>query len=250
MNLPPWVDALRVSHAIKSKLFGALRAAAENMYKIADVPEVVSDLSACETVSGVMQQKTDLGTGRVLITIDIPRSLFYKTISEQSGLMISDDGDLMTLLTDLAAIKTDYDRISEALHDVRTKGYGVVLPRKDELILQEPVIVRRGGRYGVRLKASAPSIHMIRANIETEVSPGVDGERSSEDIISYLLQEFEGNTGKLWESNLFGKSLYDIAGEGLTAKIKRMPEESQAKLQETLQRIVNEGSVGLICIII
>ncbi len=248
--LPPWVDALPVSHSIKAELFGALRSATENMYKIADVSEAVSALSSCETVSGSIQPKSDLGRGRVQITIDIPRSLFYKTISEQSGLVISDDGDLMTLLTDLAAVKTDYDRVRSALIDVRTKGYGVVLPTKEELILQEPEIVRRGGRYGVRLKASAPSIHMIRANIETEVSPGVGGEKNSEDIISYLLQEFEGNTGKLWESNLFGKSLYDIAGEGLNAKIKRMPEESQAKLQETLQRIINEGSVGLICIII
>lgn len=248
--LPPWVDALPLSHSIKSELFGALRSATENMYKISDVSYTVSALSSCETVSGPIQPKTDLGRGRVQITVDIPRSLFYKTISEQSGLVISDDGDLMTLLTDLATVKTDYDRVRSALNDVRTKGYGVVLPTKEELILQEPEIVRRGGRYGVRLKASAPSIHMIRANIETEVSPGVGGEKSSEDIISFLLQEFEGNTGKLWESNLFGKSLYDIAGEGLNAKIKRMPEESQAKLQETLQRIINEGSVGLICIII
>ena len=137
-----------------------------------------------------------------------------------------------------------------SLNDVRTKGYGIVLPGKDELTLQEPEIVKHGGRYGVRLKASAPSIHMIMANVETEVSPAVGGEKSSGDIINYLLQEFEGDTGKIWESNIFGKSLYDIAGEGLNTKIKHMPEESQKKLQETLERIINEGSTGLICIIL
>ncbi len=156
--------------------------------------------------------------------MELPRELFYSTLSEQSGFDISDDGDLMSLLTDLSSVKREYDKIKSALQDVKTRGYGIVLPGRDELKLEEPEIVRQGGRYGVRLKASAPSIHMIMANIETEVSPAVGGEKSSEDIINYLLQEFEGDVGKIWESNIFGKSLYDIAGEGLSAKIKKMPE--------------------------
>jgi stage IV sporulation protein A len=163
---------------------------------------------------------------------------------------VRDDGDLISLLSQLSKIKREYDRIDSALRDVRTRGYGIVMPGREELRLEEPEIVRQGGRYGVRLKASAPSIHMIMANIETEVSPAVGGEKSSEEIIKFLLQEFEGDVGKIWESNIFGKSLYDIAGEGLNAKIKKMPEETQGKLQETLQRIVNEGSGGLICIIL
>ena len=250
VDLPSWVDALPMEHPIKSGLFEALRESAADMYRISDVKLAEKALSECEIVSGVKRKRADLGAGHVRISVEIPRELFYKTLSESSGLAVEDDGDLMMLLTELAVMKTDYEHISEALNDVRTKGYGVVMPTNEELELQEPEIVKHGGRYGVRLKASAPSIHMIRANIETEVSPGVGGEKSSEDIISFLLQEFEGNTGKLWESNIFGKSLYEIAGEGLAAKIKRMPEESQMKLRDTLERIINEGSNGLICIIL
>jgi len=192
----------------------------------------------------------DLGRGVVTATLELPHELFYNTLSEQSGLEINDDGDLISLLSQLSKIKREYDRIDSALKDVRSRGYGIVMPGREELRLEEPEIVRQGGRYGVRLKASAPSIHMMAVNTETEVSPAIGGEKSSEDIINFLLQEFEGNVGKIWESNIFGKSLYDIASEGLSNKIKKMPEETQLKLQETLQRIVNEGSGGLICIIL
>ena len=150
----------------------------------------------------------------------------------------------------MSGIKTEYDRISNALKDVREKGYGVVIPSPEELKLEEPEIVRQGGRYGVRLKASAPSIHMIMANIETEVNPALGGEKASEEIINFLLQGFEGDTNRIWESNIFGKSLYDIASEGVITKIRRMPENAQAKLQHSLTRIVNEGSGSLLCIII
>ena len=156
----------------------------------------------------------------------------------------------MQLLIRLSAVKEKYDRIAQALDDVYESGYGIVLPSSEELSLQEPEIVKQGGRYSIKLKASAPSIHMIRANVETEVSPAVGGERTSGDIINFLLQEFEGDASKIWESNMFGKSLYDIASEGLQAKIKRMPDEARQKLQETLQRIINEGSSGLICILL
>ena len=156
----------------------------------------------------------------------------------------------MALLTEMSGVKGEYDRVRDALEDVRTKGYGIVMPTLAEMHLEEPIIVKQGGRYCVKLKCSAPSIHMIKANIETEVSPALGGETASGEIINFLLQGFEGDVGKIWESNIFGKSLYDIAGEGLTTKIRRMPEDAQAKLQETLQRIINEGSGGLICIIL
>ena len=156
----------------------------------------------------------------------------------------------MSLLTELKDVKTEYDRVHEALQEVREHGYGIIAPRQEELKLEEPEIVRQGGRYGVRLKASAPSIHMILANIETEVSPALGGEKASEEIIGFLLQGFEGDTGRLWESNIFGKSLYDIAGEGVMSKLRKMPPNAQAKLQQTLTRIVNEGSGSLLCIII
>jgi len=248
--LPPWVDALPFEHPIKSGLFQAIRDSASNMRRIKDVDSLVKALGENETIHRVGVRDMDLGKGTIRIEMELPRTLFYETLSKQSGFPVKDDGDLLELLTEMARIKIAYDRIESALEDVNTRGYGVVLPSREQLHLEEPEIVRQGGRYGVRLKASAPSIHMIRANIETEVSPAVGGEKSSEEIINFLLQEFEGDVSKIWESNIFGKSLYDIASEGLVTKIKKMPEDAQSKLQETLQRIINEGSGGLICIIL
>ncbi|HHT16122.1 MAG TPA: stage IV sporulation protein A [Papillibacter sp.] len=248
--LPAWVNALPLEHPLKKTVYTNIRQSLCDAEKIKDVEPAINSLGKKEPINLVSIREMDLGTGIVNATIELPHALFYETLSEQSGLEVRDDGDLISLLSQLSKIKREYDRIDAALQDVRTRGYGIVVPSREELHLEEPEIVRQGGRYGVRLKASAPSIHMIMANIETEVSPAVGGERSSEDIINFLLQEFEGNVGKIWESNIFGKSLYDIAGEGLNAKIKKMPEETQAKLQEMLQRIVNEGSGGLICIIL
>ena len=248
--LPPWVDALPMDHSIKSELFTAIRNNLSPAYKIRDVNDAVAGITESDSVSTSTVKELDLGRGVVSAQLELPHELFYTTLSQQSGLDIKDDGDLFSLLSQLSKVKREYDRIDTALQDVRMRGYGIVMPSQEELRLEEPEIVRQGGRYGVRLKASAPSIHMIMANIETEVSPAVGGEKSSEEIINFLLQEFEGNVGKIWESNIFGKSLYDIAGEGLSSKIKKMPEETQGKLQETLQRIVNEGSGGLICIIL
>jgi len=220
------------------------------MRYIRDVAATVSEMGLREGISRAAVRRMHLGSGVVHAELDLPRALFYDTLSAESGFAIRDDGDLLGLLTEMSHVKVEYDKISHALDEVRTRGYGVVLPTRDQLCLEEPEIVKQGGRYGVRLKASAPSIHMIAANIETEVSPAVGGERSSEEIINFLLQEFEGDVSRIWESNIFGKSLYDIASEGLTAKIKKMPEDAQGKLQETLQRIINEGSGGLICIIL
>ena len=180
----------------------------------------------------------------------LPRALFYQTLSEQSGFDVADDGDLMRLLTELSAVKADYDKVSSAIRDARETGYGVVVPTVDELILEEPEIMKQGGRYGVRLKASAPSIHMIRANIETTVSPIVGNEKQSEDMVNYLLQEFEGDTAKIWQSNIFGRSFHEIVSEDLQGKLQRMPDDARAKLRQTLERIINEGSGGLICIIL
>ena len=163
---------------------------------------------------------------------------------------MADDGDLLALLTQLAEVKGAYDKVASALKEVEETGYGIVVPSIDSLVLEEPEIMKQGGRYGVRLKASAPSIHMIRADIETEVSPIVGGEKQSEDMIHYLLQEYEGDSGKIWQANIFGKSLHELVNEDLNVKLKRMPEDARGKLRETLQRIINEGSGGLICIIL
>ena len=248
--LPPWVDALPSEHPLKAGLYDAIRQATVQLHHIREVEGVISTLGTCENISEAKITAIDLGTGIASADLRLPRELFYHTLSEQSGFQISDDGDLMSLLTRLAAVKAEYDKVAGALQDVREKGYGIVVPGIDELKLEEPEIMKQGGRYGVRLKASAPSIHMIRADIESAVSPIVGNEKQSEDMVNYLLQEFEGDTSKIWQSNIFGRSFHELVSDDLQTKLKRMPEDAQKKLQETLTRIINEGSGGLICIIL
>lgn len=248
--LPPWVDALPLEHPIKQALYTGAAKACGEVQRLRDAENVRLRLLELPEVSGVSLREMKPGAGRADLSVELPQSLYYETISAQSGFAIRDDGDLMALLMELRQVKEDYDRVKDALEEVRATGYGIVMPGAQELHLEEPEIVRQGGRYSVKLRASAPSIHMIRANIETEVSPALGGERSSEELINFLLQSFEGDTTKIWESNIFGKSLYDIAGESLATKIRRMPADAQNKLRETLQRIINEGSGGLICIIL
>ena len=248
--LPPWVDALPYDHPIKSGLYTAIREGAAGMHRIRDVERTVTAIGECDTVSSARITSISLGTGLAAAQLELPRGLFYDTLSEQSGFTIHDDGDLMELLSSLAHVKTEYDKVAGALEEVKSTGYGIVVPSTDELVLEEPEIVKQGGRYGVRLKASAPSIHMIRADIETEVSPIVGNEKQSEEMVNFLLQEFEGDTKAIWQSNIFGKSFHELVSEDLNGKLKRMPDDARAKLQETLQRIINEGSGGLICIIL
>ena len=250
IRLPDWVDALPLASELKTALFSEIAAAAEPMFRVRDLPAVVSALAENENIDHAAMSESDLGTGVISVIVGVPRALYYRTISDESGFVIQNDGDLLALLREMSVIKTDYDRISGALRDVRETGYGVVLPQADEMQLDEPQIVRRGGKYTVRLRARAPAIHLLRTNVESEVTPALGGAAASEEIMGFLLQGFEGDISKLWESNIFGKSLYDIAGEGLTAKITGLPQNARSKLQETLQKIVNEGSGGLICIIL
>lgn len=248
--LPDWVDALPDGHPIKAALYEAIRNSADNLRRVRDVKPAAEEIGRCEQVCLSEVRGVQLGTGVAEIRLDLPRSLFYDTLSQSSGFNIRDDGDLVSLLGELAGVKTAYDRVAGALKDVYENGYGIVMPTAEEMKLEEPEIVRQGGRYGVRLKASAPSIHMIRADIQTEVSPIVGNEKQSEDMIQFLLQEFQGNTEKIWDSNIFGKSFHELVGEDLNSKLKKMPEDARQKLRETLQRIINEGSGGLICIIL
>ena len=182
--------------------------------------------------------------------IQLPRSLYYRSISEETGLVIDNDRDLIALLTEMSVVKADYDRLRSALEDVRQKGYGVVMPDASQMTLEEPQIVRQGGKYSVKLKANAPAIHMIMTDVETEVTPAIGGEGASEEIINFLLQGFDGDVNRIWQSNIFGKSLNDIAEEGLTAKIEALPESVKDKLRDTLERLINEGGGGLICILL
>ena len=192
----------------------------------------------------------DLATGTVSCTLDFPQSLFYQILGDKSGFSIENDGDLLTLLGQLAETKKKYDKVANALDEVWATGYGVVMPGAEDLHMEVPEIVRRGGSYGIKLKASAPSIHMIRTDIRTEISPIVGDEKQSEDLVHFLLGEYEDNTEKLWESNIFGKSLFELVNDGLSSKLRRLPDDSRFKFRDALQKIVNEGGNGLLCIIL
>lgn len=250
VHLPSWVRTLPTGHGIKTKLFEAMLTNARNTHRIRDVESCIKTLENEDNITSVTLKSMDLGRGEVCVNIDIQRELFYKTLSEQTGFCIKNDGDLLPLLTKMRHVNDEYEKVEAALCEVRETGYGIVMPQSDELTLEEPEIVRQGGRYGVRLRASAPSIHMMRADITTEVSPIVGSEKQSEELVSSLLSEFETDPIKIWDSNIFGKSLYELVNEGLHNKLYRMPHDARLRLSETIERIINEACTGLICIIL
>lgn len=248
--LPDWVDALAADNGMKTEIYERILSSADDIARLKDAEKAVAAVSTLEHVKYCEMSSTDLAKGIAVINIEMPRELFYKTLSDETGVEVTCDGDLMAMLTEMAAIKKDYEKVAGALEQVRAVGYGIVMPDTDEMTLQTPEIIKSGGSYGVKLKASAPSIHMIRADIEAEISPIVGSEKQSQELVNYLLSEFEEDTEKLWQSNIFGKSLFELVNEGLNSKLKKMPEEARLKLRDTLCRIINEGSGGLICIIL
>ncbi len=248
--LPPWAEALPEDSELKQTIYDMLLTAGKSMNALQDAYACVDSLAESELISAARITAAQAGCGTASAAIELEQSLYYKTVSDQSGFEIRDDGDLMELLRSLKSVKTEYDHVHEALEQARQTGYGIIMPGPEEMELQEPQIVSRGGRYSVRLKASAPAIHLFRTQVETEVSPAVGGEKASEQIVSFLLQGFDGDINRIWESNIFGKSLYDIAEEGLTTKLQRMPPNIRKRLQGTIQRLVNDGGYSLICIII
>lgn len=250
INLPGWIDALESTHYLKASIYDSVRNAVKDIKKISDSVHLSSSLEENEYLNRVDVRDISLGTGIIQIDCEAQEGLFYTVLGETTGLTITNDEELVSTLCALSKAKKEYDKISNALAEVRQTGYGIVSPEIEELSLKDPEIVRQGGRYGVRLRASAPSIHMIRADIETEVSPIVGSEKQSEELVHFLLSEFESNPIKIWESNIFGKSLHSLVNEGLQGKLSKMPQEARGKLQETLSRIINEGSGGLICIIL
>jgi len=207
----------------------------------------LSNLNDLDFVQDYTLRNIDLGTGTVSCALNFPETLFYEILSNKAGIPIGDDTQLLSLLAEFRAIKAEYDRISDALSSVKATGYGIVMPDASEMVLQPPEVVKKGGAFGVKLKAGAPSIHMIRVDIDTEISPMVGGEQQSQDLISYLSSE---DPEKLWQSNIFGKSVYALIQDGLNTKLIRTPDDVRAKFRGTLTRVVNEGANGLICLII
>ena len=250
INFPKWVDGLSDYNWIKKELYNEIKEAFSNVNILKQVDSVIVKLQSTQIINKTVIDEIKLGEGTVNVSINLYDELFYKVLTEISGVEINNEGDLFSTITTLAETKKDYDKIANALDEVKATGYGIVTPSIDELILDEPEIIKQGTRFGVKLRARAPSIHLIKAEIETEVSPIVGSEKQSEELVNYLLSNFEDDPTKIWESNIFGRSLHELVNEGLQTKLAKMPVDAQAKLQETLERIVNEGSGGLICIIL
>ncbi len=250
IRFPAWVDSLDGNHWLYSSLMESVKNAVSDVQKVREIQNMNRIIKQNEWVERADTQSTDLGKGTADITVMVPENLFYRILGETTGFTVENQADLISLLTDLSAVKKEYDKVESALQAVKQKGYGIVTPALEELSLEEPEIIKQGGRFGVRLRASAPSIHMVQATVETEVSPIVGTEKQSEELVHYLLQEFDSEPTKIWESNIFGKTLHELVNEGLQNKLSHMPDDAQMKLQETLQRIINEGSGGLICIIL
>jgi len=250
LDVPKWVLSLDDDHWLIQYILDSAKAVSANALRIRDVDGFDKSFEESEFMGKPKIDNIDLGSGKVQVRMEVNPGLFYKVLGEECGYQIEGDYQMIGLMKELAFAKRKYDRVAKALDDVRETGYGLVPPTMEELTLEEPEIIRQGGRFGVRLRASAPSLHLIRADIETEVSPIVGTEKQSEELVKYLLDDFESDPSKLWASNIFGKSLHELVKEGLSNKLMRMPEDAQIKIQETLQRIINEGSGGLICIIL
>lgn len=250
LNLPGWIKSLDSEDEFKTSLFAYVRDISKTISNIRSVKSFALQLKDYKDIEDAYISDSDLATGRISIKVGIGNTYYYSVLSDKCGDEIRDEKDLMRLVCDLAQIRTKFKKFSSALMEVDRTGYGIVMPDIDELTLEEPEIVKQGGRYGVKLKAQAPSIHMIKCNTFTEVAPIVGSESQSQELVMYLLKEFEENPNKIWETDIFGKSLHELVNEGLRGKLERMPDDARSKFRETIERVINEGCSGLICIIL
>ena len=250
INMPGWINSLEKEHWLKSSIYTCIKNSAKEIEKVNEIQQLINALENCEYITGTEVSAINLGNGSANIKISLEPHLFYKIMGEKTGIEIKDECDLMDSMMDLSRLKEKYQKIAAAYDDVDETGYGIVMPSMEELHLDEPEIIKQNGKYGIRLRASAPSIHMMKTQIQTEVTPIVGSEQQSEELVMYLLREFEENPAKIWESNIFGKSLHELVNEDLHNKLYRMPPDARGKIKETVERVINEGCNGLICIIL
>src|SRR5690554_3944921 len=249
-SLPKWIESLELSHWLKNEIIENLKAYVLNIQRLRDVEKISYNFKQSDNISLINIRDINLGEGTSNLEIKLKEDLFYQILGEESGYSLTGEHHLLALIKELSHAKREYDKVENALNDVRNSGYGVVTPRVDEMSLEEPEMLKQGSGFGIKLKASAPSLHFIRADVEAEIAPIVGSEKQSEDLVNYLLDKFENDPGKLWETNMFGKSLHELVQEGLQNKLTKMPQDAQIKLQKTLTKIVNEGKGGLIFIIL
>jgi stage IV sporulation protein A len=250
IDVPKWLLSLEKEHWLKSEIYDSIKNSSQKASKIREAKSIAQDLYTSNFVTSSKIDSVDLGTGTARVKAILDPSLFYKVLGEKTGINISGECELMEHMLSLSRLKSKYERIGSAYDDVSDTGYGIVMPRMEELSLDEPEIIKQGGKYGIRLRASAPAVHLLRTHITTEITPIVGSEQQSEELVMYLLKEFEENPSKIWESNIFGKSLHELVNEGLQNKLYRMPSDAREKLKQTIERIINEGCNGLICIIL
>ena len=248
--MPSWINTLEPDHWLRQAVFGHIREAAAGLRDLRGVRDFARDVGECEYISSSRVSSIDPGTGSAVIAAETDSSLFYRIIAEATGLEIADESELLPQILDLVRMKKRYRKFAQALAEVEETGYGIVMPSMDELTLQQPEVIRQGGKYGIRLRAQAPSIHMMKAVINTEVAPIVGSEKQSEDLVMYMMSDFENAPEKIWESNIFGKSLHELVNEGLHAKLAKLSPTARQKLGETVERMINEGCSGLICFIL
>lgn len=250
INMPKWLSKLEKNHWLRSSIYDSIKNSSKEVRKVRDIENTTNSLSEKEFIVDSSVLNVDLASGKSRIRLDLEPNLFFKVLGEKTGIEIVDECSLMDSILELSNLKTKYAKIGEAYDDVEENGYGIVMPTMEELTLDEPKIIKQGGKYGIKLRASAPSIHMLKTNIVTEITPIVGSEQQSEDLVKYLLNEFEEDPTKIWESNIFGKSVHELVNEGLHNKLYRMPADARSKIKETIEKIINDGCNGLICIIL
>jgi len=250
VNLPRWFEELPATHWLQKSLEETLGQAMGQVHRVRDIDWLAQTLTDAEYIDSAELEEMDLGSGVARLLVTTEPELFYQVLAEYAGEEIEGEHTLLRVIRDFSYGSHEWNKVSEAMEEAKTQGYGVVTPSLSEMYLEEPELIKQGGRFGVRLKASAPSFHVLRANISTEITPLIGTEKQCEELVRYILSEFEEDPQKIWQTNIFGKSLNELVQEGIQGKLYKMPEDAQVKLQETLQRIVNEGGGGLICIIL
>ncbi len=250
VDIPKWMQALPADNDVISEIIEKIRKSSCNMKKMRDFSELNNAFDESENFEEITLNELRLGDGVTEYFVKPKENLYFKVLSRECGEEIQDDYQLMTYIKDFSDSKRKFCKIKEALSQAEENGYGVVLPTVDEMNLEEPVLVKQGGKYGVKLKASAPSLHIMKVDVSTEVAPIVGTEKQGEDLINYIMNKFEDNPAGIWDTNMFGKSLHDLVKEGLAGKLTAMPKDAQGKMRKTLTRIVNENRGGIICILL
>lgn len=250
IDMPVWIEKLSPDHWLKKEFFKIIKGMCQNINKIKDIKPIFNEAKNTENLGASALEQINLGDGTAKMLLKPSEDIFYKVLSENCDVNVSSESDLIVLIKELNAAKKEYDKIKDALIDVKETGYGLVAPQLSEMSFEEPEIVKQGSKFGVKLKASAPSLHFIKADIKTEISPIMGSEKESEELVKALMDQYDKDPASLWQSNMFGKSLEVLVKEGLQNKLYKMPEDVQTKIQKTLQKIINEGSGGLICIIL